>query len=75
MQEDEARKRERMLLSDFESRLTKAEHDSVRRGIRRGIRDIETGRYEEYDAVGLRTLPKKLVAASARRLSRRRNAR
>lgn len=75
MQKDEARKRERVLLSDFESRLTKAEHDAVRRGIRRGMRDIEAGRYEEYDADGLRTLPKKLVAASARKLSSRRNAR
>lgn len=69
MQEEEALKRERTLLSDFESRLTKAERDGIRRGVRRGTQDIAMGRYEDYDADGLRALPKKLAAASARKLS------
>jgi antitoxin ParD1/3/4 len=75
MQEEEAIKKERALLADFESGLTKAEREGIRRGVRQGIKDIETGRYEEYDADGLRALTKKLVAASARKLSGHRKAR
>ncbi len=69
MQEEEAVRKERALLSDFESRLTKAGRESIRRGVSQGIKDIEEGRYEEYEEPGLRNLAKKLVANSARKLS------
>jgi len=56
MQEAEASKRERALLTAFETGLTKTQRESIRRGVRRGIKDIEEGRYEEYDADGLRAI-------------------
>jgi hypothetical protein len=49
-------------------RLTKAGRESILRGARQGIKDIEEGRYEEYDEHGLRNLAKKLVANSAKKL-------
>jgi hypothetical protein len=63
------------MLSDFESRLAKTDRESIRRGVRQGIKDVEEGRYEEYDEHGLRNLAKKLVATSAKKLSRPSNAR
>jgi hypothetical protein len=39
----------------------------MRRGVRQGIKDIEEGRYQEYNADGLRNLAKDLVAASAKK--------
>ena len=51
--------------------LTKAEQEGIRRGVSRGIKDIEEGRYEDYDAEGLRGLAKELVAGSAKRLASR----
>ncbi|HEV2990319.1 MAG TPA: hypothetical protein VG759_17900 [Candidatus Angelobacter sp.] len=59
--------KERELLADFESRLTKADREGIRQGIEQGIKDIQDGRYEEYDHNGLRNLATKLVAASAKR--------
>lgn len=70
MQEAEAAKNDQSLI-EFESRLTKGERESIRRGVQQGIRDIEEGRYEEFDADGLRSLAKELVAASARKLAGR----
>ena len=70
MQEEEAVRKERALLSDFESRITKAGRESIRHGIRQGIKDIEEGLYEEYDEQGLRNLAKRLVANSAKKLPR-----
>jgi hypothetical protein len=58
------------LLFDFESRLPKASRESIRRGIKQGIKDMEAGRYEEYDADGLRNLAKTLVATSVKKLAR-----
>ncbi|HWZ43238.1 MAG TPA: type II toxin-antitoxin system ParD family antitoxin [Candidatus Saccharimonadales bacterium] len=75
MQEEDARRKERELLSSFESRLTKEEHDGIRRGVQQGIRDIEEGRYVEYDADGLRNLATNLVGASVKKLSRRHKVR
>src|SRR5579863_4980305 len=51
--------------------LTKAEQQSVRRGVSQGIKDIEAGRYEDYDAEGLRGLAKELVGNSAKRFAGR----
>jgi hypothetical protein len=50
------------------SRLTKADREGIRRGVRQGIKDLEEGRYEEYDEHGLRNLAKKLVATSVKKL-------
>ena len=75
MQEEEARRKDRALLSGFESRFTKVERDRIRRGVQQGFQDIEDGGYEEYDADGLRSLASKLVATSVKKLSRRHRAR
>jgi antitoxin ParD1/3/4 len=75
MQQVEADRKERALLSGFESRLTKAERERIRRGVQQGIQDIEAGRYEEYDGEGLRNLASRLVATAARKLPRRHKAR
>jgi antitoxin ParD1/3/4 len=72
MQEEEAVRKERELLSDFESRLSKAGRESIRRGIKQGIKDVEEGRYEEFDNDGLRNLAKKFVATSVKKLSKAR---
>jgi uncharacterized protein (DUF433 family) len=55
--------------------LTKAEQAGIRRGVSQGIKDLEAGRYEDYDAEGLRGLAKELVASSAKRLAGRSKAR
>ena len=67
-------KKERELVFDSEPRPTKADRESIRRGIKQGIKDVEEGRYEEYDADGLRNLAKKLVATSVKKLSARSKA-
>ena len=74
MQEGEATKSVRTWLTDFESRLTKGERESIRRGVLQGIKDIEEGRYEEYDADGLRNVAKDFVAASAKKSAGRSTA-
>ena len=40
--------------SDRELELTAAERQSIRKGIKQGVKDFEEGRYEEFDAEGLR---------------------
>jgi putative addiction module CopG family antidote len=75
MQAEEGVRKERALLSGFESRLTKAGRESIRRGVSQGIKDVEAGRYEEYDEQELKNLAKKLVATSVRKLSRAPKAR
>jgi len=67
MREGEATKRARTRLADFEAGLTKGERETIRRGVRRGINDIEQDHYQEYNADGLRNLAKDLVAASAKK--------
>jgi putative addiction module CopG family antidote len=74
MQESEAKNNTRTLLTDFESSLTKAERESIRRGVRQGINDVEEGRYEEYNADGLRKVAKDLVAVSAKKTAGRSTA-
>jgi putative addiction module CopG family antidote len=74
LQEDEAIKSARTRLTDFEAGLTKREREGIRRGVRQGIKDIEEGRYQEYDADGLRNLAKDLVAASAKKPASRSTA-
>jgi putative addiction module CopG family antidote len=68
MQESDAARKERTL-AEFESHLTKAQRDNIRRGVEEGIKDIEGGRYEDYDAGGLRHLAKELVDASAKKVA------
>jgi antitoxin ParD1/3/4 len=75
MQEADASRTERLLLSDFESGLTKAERKSIGDGVRQGIADIDARRYEEYDTTGLRGLAKELVAASVKKRASRPNGR
>jgi len=72
LQADEAAKRERALLADFEVGLPQSERDAVRRSIHRGIKEIEAGRFEEYDADGLRGLGRELVARSEKNTPRAR---
>ncbi len=67
LQADEAAKNHRAMLADFETNLPQSEYDDIRRSIQRGLRDIEAGRFEEYDADSLRGLGKELVAASVRK--------
>src|ERR1017187_1279168 len=67
LQEDEAVKSARTRLADFEAGLARGEREGIRRGVRQGIKDIDEGRYQEYDADGLRNLAKELVAASAKK--------
>jgi hypothetical protein len=54
--------------------LTPKEHAAIRRKVQRGIQDFEEGKYEVFDAKGLRALPAILVAESMKRLSRRKTA-
>lgn len=74
MQEAEAARSERVLTADFESHLTNRERENIGRSVRRGVRDIEAGRFEEHDAEGLRQLGTELVAGSARKRASRTKA-
>src|ERR1019366_2851754 len=56
MQEAEAARNDRALLADFESHLPVSEREDIHRSVRRGIRDIEAGRFEEHNEEGLRLL-------------------
>jgi len=74
MQHGEATRSTQASLTDLESSLTKGERESIRRGVRQGIKDIEEGHYEEYNADGLRNLANDLVAASAKKAAGRSTA-
>ena len=67
MQDDDSMRAERARLAGFEASLPAPEREGIRRGVRQGIRDVELGRYEEYDPEGLRALGGALVANSSRR--------
>jgi putative addiction module CopG family antidote len=67
MQETEAARSNRALLTDFEGRLPVTEREDIQRSVKRGIKDIEAGQFEDYDAEGLRGLTKKLVAGSVKK--------
>jgi len=75
MQDAEAEKRERVALANFEAGLSEAGRDGIRHGIAQGIKDIDEGRYDEYDANGLKGLAKELVATSVKNLARRQKPR
>jgi putative addiction module CopG family antidote len=74
LQADETAKNDRAFLADFEAHLPQSERDDIRRSVQRGIKDIEAGRFEEYDADGLRGLGKELVARSVRKHAARTKA-
>ncbi len=56
-----------MAVEDFETGLSESEQDVIRESVQRGIRDIEEGRFEDFDADGLRRLGAEVVAQSARK--------
>jgi len=70
MQEADAARADRARVEDFEAGLTKGQRAGIRRGVRQGILDMGAGRYEVYDADGLRGVATDLAAASARKLAR-----
>ena len=67
LQAEEATKSERSFLADFEGHLPQSEREDIHHSVQPGIKDIETGHFEEFDAEGLRGLAKTLVARSARK--------
>jgi hypothetical protein len=54
--------------------LPAEEHAVARRRVPRGIKDIADGKFEDFDAAGLRELARDLVADSVKKLSRRKTA-
>jgi len=67
MRETEAAKKGEVFLTSFEASRSEDERASIRRGMSRGMQDIEEGLYQSYDADGLRSLAEEMVAASARK--------
>jgi putative addiction module CopG family antidote len=57
---------ERELLESFETHLAPAAVARISRGVKRGIADIEAGRFQELDADGLRGLAADIAARSAK---------
>ena len=58
MQDIDTAKRDRMWLADFESRLPESQRQDIVLGVRRGIEDMQSGRFEKFDADRLRRLAK-----------------
>ena len=54
--------------------LPDEERAIARHRVQRGIKDIAEGRFEDFDAAGLRNLAGELVADSMKKLSRRKTA-
>ena len=50
------------------------ERATARRRVRQGIKDIAEGRFEDFNAAGLRNLAGELVADSLKKLGRRKTA-
>jgi hypothetical protein len=48
-------------------RPTRAQIDAARPGVLCGLKDLEEGRYADYDAAGLMQLAKDIVASSVRK--------
>ena len=71
MQEAEAFKKERraLLTEDFDAQLTAEERDSVRHSVQQGIKDLEEGRYEEFDEDGLKQHFAGIVQRGTKRLA------
>ena len=74
LQADAAGKKGRALTADFEALLPQVERDDIRRSVQRGIKDMETGRFEDYAADGLRGLGNELVAQSVKKQAARTKA-
>jgi putative addiction module CopG family antidote len=74
MQEVETNRQDREWLAGFEEHLPNTTRTTIARKVRHGIKDIEAGHYQEYDAAGLRGLAKGLVAASSKKRARRSKA-
>ena len=74
MQEAEAARSELALLENFEAHLPESQLKDIHRTVRRGMSDIESGRFEDYDADGLRRLGKDLVSRSVKRQASRTKA-
>jgi len=74
LQAAETARAERAMLADFEAHLPESERADITRSVQRGIRDIESGLFEEYDAGGLRGLARELVTRSARKQAPRTKA-
>jgi len=74
LQAAETARSERAMLADFEAHLSESEREDISHSVQRGIEDIEAGRFEEYDADGLRGLARQLVARSARKQTLRTKA-
>ena len=55
-------------------RPTRAELDAERPAVLAGLKDLEEGRYTDYDAEGLMKFGRDLVADAAKRLNRRKSA-
>ncbi len=51
-----------------ESEFREDGQDQIRRSVQRGVRDIEAGRFQDFDEVSLQALPAKLVGGARRRL-------
>jgi len=74
LQADEAARTEWALLAGFEAGLPESSREAIRLGVQLGIADIESGRFEEFDAEGLRGLGKQLVAGTIKKRAARRKA-
>jgi len=72
LQEAEAAKTEAKWLAHFEDFLSKSAREGIRQRVRQGLKDMEGGRYEEFDATGLRELATTLVQASVKKAAARR---
>ena len=51
---------------DIEARLTPKERQAIRVQVQQGVRDLEEGRYEEFDEAGLRNYFDGLMAKGKR---------
>lgn len=67
MQEAELFKKRQVALTNFAENLTEDEQSGIRNGVQEGMQDIDAGRYQEYDAEGLRGLAKELIAAAVKK--------
>ena len=54
--------------------VTSGETAAARRGVLGGLKDIDSGRYQDFDAQSLLRLPEEIVADSIRKIRRRKTA-
>jgi len=55
--------------NDSETRLTPNERQAMRVKVQQGVRDLEEGRYEEFDEAGLRDYFSGVIGKGKRRIS------